>query len=278
MMRNGLLIAALLATTGCATWNPGSVRWPAPMADGYALYQDAQYVSAHDAFDEAVRLHPRQADAYANRGVTKLRLGNVNGAIVDLSTAIALAPQDPVHFYNRGNALVAAREPAIAIGDYTRAVEINPLYARAWFNRGTAYALAGEPQAAATDWRHAVGVEPDAWTRYSMQRVAARTAEPTDPRATWEVGPPPPPSTVPGAVPLPPSGQVTPGTEPLTRDPAASPAAIDARALATRAMSRELDGDRPGAIADLRAALEVEQDPGRRTAITGLLHYLGSGR
>ena len=43
-------------------------------------------------------------------------------------------------------------------------------------------------------------------------------------------------------------------------------------------MSRELDGDRPGAIADLRAALEVEQDPGRRTAITGLLHYLGSGR
>ena len=56
------------------------------------------------------------------------------------------------------------------------------------------------------------------------------------------------------------------------------PAAIDARALATRAMSRDLDGDRPGAIADLRAALEVEQDPGRRTAITGLLHYLGSGR
>ena len=278
MMRKGLLIAALLATTGCATWKAGSVRWPAPMTDGYALYQDAQYVSAHDAFDEAVRLHPGQADAYANRGVTKLRLGNVNGAIADLSTAIALAPQDAVHFYNRGNALVAAREPAIAIGDYTRAVEINPLYARAWFNRGTAYALAGEPQAAATDWRHAVEVEADPWTRYSMQRVAARTAEPTDPRAAWEVGPPPPPSTAPGAVPLPPAGQVTPGTEPLTRDPAASPAAIDARALATRAMSRELDGDRPGAIADLRAALEVEQDPGRRTAITGLLHYLGSGR
>jgi hypothetical protein len=79
-------------------------------------------------------------------------------------------------------------------------------------------------------------------------------------------------------VPLPPAGQTAPGTEPLTRDPAASPAAIDARALATRAMSRELDGDRPGAIADLHAALELEQDPGRRTAITGLLQYLESDR
>ena len=55
MKRKGLLIAALLATTGCATWKAGSVRWPAPMTDGYALYQDAQYVSAHDAFDVVAR-------------------------------------------------------------------------------------------------------------------------------------------------------------------------------------------------------------------------------
>lgn len=283
MMRNGLLIAALLVTTGCATATPGTLESATPMADGLLLYQDGQYVAAHDAFDQAVRRDPESADAWANRGVARMRLGNVTGAIHDFSTAIALAPRDPVLFYNRGNALVAAGHPELAIGDYTRAIEINPLYARAWFNRGSAQALARQPEAAAADWRHAVAIEPDPWTRYSMQRSARVTADgPTDPQGTpttvGTVAPPPPPTTAPGAVPLPPAGETTPGTEPLTRDPAASPAAIDARALATRAMSRELDGDRAGAIADLRAALELEPDPGRRAAITGLMQYLESGR
>jgi hypothetical protein len=286
MMRNGLLIAALIVTTGCATWAPGGLTSPSPMADGLALYQDGRYVAAHDAFDEAVRHQPRSAEAHANRGVTKVRLGNINGAIVDLNTAIALAPQDPVLYYNRGNALIAAGHPELAIGDYTRAIEINPLYARAWFNRGTAQSLAGRGEAAVVDWRHAMEIEPDPWTRYSMQRSArldpAAAVPPADPAGrpttVGTVAPPPPPTTAPGAVPLPPAGETTPGTEPLARDPAASPAAIDARALATRAIGRELDGDRVGAIADLQASLDLEQDPGRRAAIMSLLRYLESGQ
>ena len=286
MMRNGLLIAALVVTTGCATWSPGALVSPTPLADGLALHQEGRYVAAHDAFDEAVRQHPRWADAYANRGVTKVRLGNVNGAILDLNTAISLAPQDPVLFYNRGNALVAAGHPELAVGDFSRAVEIQPLYARAWFNRGSAHALAGRAEAAVADWRHAIEIEPDPWTRYAMQRSArldaAAVGAPTDPQGRpttlGTVAPPPPPTTAPGAVPLPPAGQVTPGTEPRASDPAASPAAIDARALATRAISRELDGDRAGAIADLQASLDLEPDPGRRAAMTSLLRYLESGR
>lgn len=286
MMRNGLLIALLAATTGCATWAPGGVWSASPMADGLALYREGRYVAAHDAFDEAVRLRPDSADAWANRGVTKVRLGNINGAILDLNTAIALAPDDPVLHYDRGNALVAAGHPELAIADYTRAIEISPLYARAWFNRGSARALAGQADAAVADWRHAIEIEPDPWTRYSMRRsarldpaVAVPPADPAGrPTTVGTVAPPPPPTTAPGAVPLPPAGEVTPGTAPPARDPAASPAAIDARALATRGVSRELDGDRAGAIADLRAALELEPDPGRRDAITGLIGYLESGR
>jgi tetratricopeptide (TPR) repeat protein len=283
MMRNGLLIAALIVTTGCSTVTPRTIGSPTPMADGLLFYQDGQYVAAHDAFDQAVRGQPGSADAYANRGVTRMRLGNLTGAIEDLSTAITLAPRDPVLFYNRGNVLVAAGHPELAIGDYTRAVEINPLYARAWFNRGSARALARQHEAAVADWRHAMEIEPDPWTRYSMQRSARLTAAmPADPQGrpttVGTVAPAPPPSSAAGGVLLPPAGERTPGTEPLARDPAASPGAIDARALATRAITRELDGDRPGAIADLRAALELEPDPGRRAAITGLMQYLEAGR
>jgi hypothetical protein len=48
----------------------------------------------------------------------------------------------------------------------------------------------------------------------------------------------------------------------------------DARALANRALDRELAGDRAGAIADLKAALQHEQDPKRRVGLENLLRLL----
>jgi hypothetical protein len=53
---------------------------------------------------------------------------------------------------------------------------------------------------------------------------------------------------------------------------------LDARALAGRAMNRELDGDRLGAIADLREAIVKESDPARRVKLENLLQLLQSPR
>jgi len=53
---------------------------------------------------------------------------------------------------------------------------------------------------------------------------------------------------------------------------------LDARSLANRALSRELDGDRPGAIADLSAAIAKESDPARRASMENLLQLLQSPR
>jgi hypothetical protein len=49
---------------------------------------------------------------------------------------------------------------------------------------------------------------------------------------------------------------------------------LDARALATRAVSREIDGDRTGAIDDLSAAIVKENDPARRANLQNLLRFL----
>jgi hypothetical protein len=53
---------------------------------------------------------------------------------------------------------------------------------------------------------------------------------------------------------------------------------IDARALASRAISRELDGDHAGALADLRAAIAMEPDVRRRDAMANLLRLLDTPR
>jgi hypothetical protein len=60
--------------------------------------------------------------------------------------------------------------------------------------------------------------------------------------------------------------------------PAASPAGLDARALAIRGISRKLDGDHAGAMQDLNAALALESDAKRREEIARLIHLLDPPR
>jgi hypothetical protein len=65
----------------------------------------------------------------------------------------------------------------------------------------------------------------------------------------------------------PPAAAGAPGAEPL-----------DARALASRALARELQGDRAGAIEDLNEALGKETDAERRQGIQNLLRLLEGPR
>jgi hypothetical protein len=48
----------------------------------------------------------------------------------------------------------------------------------------------------------------------------------------------------------------------------------DPRALARRALDREVAGDRAGAIADVRAALALETDPAHRASLENFLRLL----
>jgi tetratricopeptide (TPR) repeat protein len=221
---------------------------------GLAFYESGNYLAAADAFSDDIRLHPRSAAAWNNRAVARVRLGDLNGAIRDYNRAIELSPTDAELYFNRGNALVAAAQYLEAIHDFDRAITLVPSYARAVFNRGTAYALAGQPDAARRDWLAAVQLEGDPYVKSAMRRSAGLDG------AT---------GTVVAAAPV---GQ------PTMASPAASPMAIDARALTGRAISRELDGDHAGAMQDLNAAHALEPDTGRREAIARLMRLLETPR
>jgi tetratricopeptide (TPR) repeat protein len=230
-----------LALGACVTRVP-------PSEQGRAFYQAGNYLSAADAFAEDIRQHPRSAAAWNNRAVARMRLGDLSGAIHDYNRAIELSPAAADLYFNRANALVAAGQHDFAIMDYDRALRINPTYARALFNRGTATALAGRPDAARTDWLAAIALEPDPYAKAAMRRSTG--LEPSAPAAAL----------------------VTPP------EPAASPMALDSRALTARAISRELDGDHAAAMQDLSAALAIEPDPARREAIDSLIRRLDPPR
>lgn len=227
-----------------------------PSEQGRGFYNAGNYLFAADAFTEDIREHPRSAAAWNNRAVTRVRLGDLNGAIRDYNRAVELAPDDPELYFNRGNAFVSAGLYQEAIMDYDRAIQLNPIYARALFNRGSAAALAGKPDPARRDWQAAIGLEPDPYAMSAMRRSTG-----------LEAGTP--------AVAAPPTSAVAQGAP---SQPAASPLALDSRALTTRAISRELDGDHAGAMHDLNAALAIEPDTARREAIARMMRLLDRPR
>jgi tetratricopeptide (TPR) repeat protein len=285
MLRKTLLTTVLV---GCAFAAAGCVSSGSPALDrGIAHYRSGQYFFAVNDFNDDVRQDPKSVAAYVNRGITRLRLGEPTAAIEDYNRAIQLASSDPDIYFDRGNALVSAGQYGPAIDDFTRAIELSPNFGRAWFNRGTARALAGQSDAARQDWQQALAVESDPWARSAMRRSAGLEAPPAatslavagQPTTAGTVAPAPPPGMTTGGVALPPPATVA-ATPPAS--PAASPApserGIDARALAARGMSRELDGDHAGALADLRAALATEPDPARRDHLKNLLRLLETSR
>ena len=88
--------------------------------------------------NQAVKLDPKYADAYSDRGKAYGRLGQLADALSDFSKAIELNPKIAVAYSNRGTAYARLGQLASAVADYTRAIDLNPKYAEAYFNRGTA--------------------------------------------------------------------------------------------------------------------------------------------
>ncbi|MGD9722980.1 MAG: tetratricopeptide repeat protein [Pirellulales bacterium] len=108
-----LPLVALLALAGCGR---GAST---PVETGQELLQSGDYDAAITTLDEAIRLNPRDAQAYVFRGRAyhcRDQAGDLNAAIEDFSAAIQLNPKDPEAYYSRSIAYhdrgLSTRSPA----------------------------------------------------------------------------------------------------------------------------------------------------------------------
>jgi tetratricopeptide (TPR) repeat protein len=254
----GLVLA--VACVACATVTP--------LDRGISLARQGRDLAAKGAFDEAIRRSPDSAAAYTNRGIVRARLGDLDGAIEEYTKAVALGSVGGDVHYNRGLVRIAKGDYRGAIADFTTALSVNPRHAEALFARGSARWLAGDFNQSRVDWLGAIELEPDPERKMRM-RAALTSTPPARVPAHLTASPP--------ARPAPPAPDaVLPASSPTTMPVPTPQGPLDSRALAARALDRELKGDRPGAIADLRAALAVEPDPERRQGIENLLQLLGA--
>src|SRR5438445_5577401 len=274
---------------------------PTAFDRGLANLRAGRYAEAKAAFDEALQA---SAVALANRGVARARLGDLDGAIDDYTRALDLAPGDGDILFDRGNAWAAKGEYQRAMADFRRAAETDPRRAQALF-RNAAIELQREPSVtAAPRPLEAVAAAPPAAAPSpppAPERTApalagtppAPEAGPATPEPAPTSAPPPAPASeaapengVPSAPPATTAPSAPPPAPPAASEPSAPavamvpPAApeLDARALGSRALTRELQGDHAGALEDLRAAIVRETDPERLTGLRNLLLLLESQR
>jgi tetratricopeptide (TPR) repeat protein len=77
-------------------------------------------------FDRAIRLNPRDAEAYTNRGIAWREKGDLSRAIADLDNAIKLNPKYARTYGDRGITRLVQGKDAEARQDFARCFDLDP--------------------------------------------------------------------------------------------------------------------------------------------------------
>lgn len=93
---------------------------------GKALLGLGRLTEALADLDQVIELDPNYPDYYFDRAEIRHRLGDITGALADCDTAISLSPPFYELHYNRANIRAEAGDTAGAIADFGYVVDLEP--------------------------------------------------------------------------------------------------------------------------------------------------------
>src|SRR5215471_16322385 len=136
-------------------------RYSTLMSQGQTNINNGDYDRAIAAFSDAMRLDPKSALAFTNRGVAYERKGDMDRAIADFSEAIRLDPNYALASSDRGIAYARKGDNDRAIADFNEAIRLDPKHVLAFANRGIAYGKKGDTDRAIADYNEAIRFDPN---------------------------------------------------------------------------------------------------------------------
>jgi lipoprotein NlpI len=152
------------------------------------VLQKGDHDKAIADFDEALKLDPKNASAYNNRGNAKNEKGDADGAVEDFNAAIKQNARYAAAYFNRGNALAAKGEAKRALKDYDTAIKYNKRNVNAYIARGALLLADGSIAKARADMKTATGLDRKNAYTVLWHDIAERRAKQkgvlTDPKAT----------------------------------------------------------------------------------------------
>lgn len=104
-------------------------------------YEEIQeYAAALADYDAAIALRPNHDDTWLNRGLTRRRSGDIEGALADYAEVLRINPANPLARTNRAFIAIDLERYDEAIRDLKPQAEADPDDWAANFNLGAAYA------------------------------------------------------------------------------------------------------------------------------------------
>ncbi len=138
-----------------------------------------EYEKAAADFGVAIKLAPKNAKYYANRGDAWRRTGNLERALQDQDRAIELYAGGPgiaLGLTLRGETLRYMGEYDRALSDFNQAVRIEPDFAPALTGRGLTFERTGDLERAKSEFRTALSISENSG-RGDISKSARETAE-----------------------------------------------------------------------------------------------------
>ncbi len=108
----------------------------------------------------AIRINPKNADAFMIRGAARMNSGQNKEAIIDYNEGLKLNSSHAVGYNNRGVAYYNQGLYQEALQNYDLAIKLNPGFADAYNNRGVAKGLLGRYQEAINDYDQLIRIDP----------------------------------------------------------------------------------------------------------------------
>jgi lipoprotein NlpI len=175
--KQGLLFAAFLfcvaivMSSNLHADNPAPAPAPLPApgpgsdANSYVKYgmsngAHGDIAGAITAFDEAIKIDPKFAPAYFNRGFAESLQHQGAEAIADYTQAIALDPNYKEAYYQRGSIEGQAAHFEDAARDFSAVIKIDPKYAPAHYNLGHVDYFQGNLDGAMSEVNLALSLNP----------------------------------------------------------------------------------------------------------------------
>lgn len=125
---------------------------------GIAFARSGEYQAALAEFTRAIRRNPTCADAFYNRALVSIEIGNVGQAASDLGTVVEIKPGFVEGRIRRGRLYIAMNEHDKAIAEFTKALEIDSTCAEAVFHRSLVHYTRGDYGKALADVRRLEGL------------------------------------------------------------------------------------------------------------------------
>lgn len=119
------------------------------------LYGRAEYARAADLFGRVIEKDPENADAYVARGLARLQLGDVDGALADIDAAMAVRPDLAFGHCARAKVWLATGRAADAMDECDAAIASDPTWAQAFGCRAEAWLELGQLDSALAAYENA---------------------------------------------------------------------------------------------------------------------------